>query len=218
MINGLIVVAHPDDDALFAAPYQLAHPFVNWVVVTATQRENSLRFAEMRAWQKWCGCDKVYTLDFLDWYELDDGTPLALKPDSTLAAPDRCSLGMYSVSDALLALIGQATYEVLLTHGTEGEYGHLDHKVVSLAVDDAIKQLPANRRPAVLHFVPGDTNPAMTVAVADYLDAAVTAYPSQAQVIRHLNSATYPGLCGVGRYEVHGYTKLRTVDISTRLW
>src|SRR5262245_39796079 len=64
--RGAIIVAHPDDDALFAGPLQIELDWIDWTVVCATYSPDSKRGQEMIAWQGHLGVDKVHFLNFKD--------------------------------------------------------------------------------------------------------------------------------------------------------
>ncbi len=57
MAKGLIIVAHPDDDALLAGAFQIAHPWIKWSVVSVIY--DNERTLEIKAWQDRLGISDV---------------------------------------------------------------------------------------------------------------------------------------------------------------
>lgn len=200
-MNGLIVVTHPDDDALFAAPYQLAHPYVNWIVLSVTHGRNSSRFAEMQAWQSVCRSRWTHTLGFEDTGATDnDGQGLRLA--NGRLAVQKQSLDEHSVCGELTSLLGKLAFDIVLTHNSAGEYGHPDHAIVHRAVREWVCLRAQESKPSLLLFGWGmrHTYHTFTVTVPTYVKAAMKAYPSQANVIKHMHAKIFKGCCGMGRY------------------
>ena len=111
----LMVVAHPDDDAIFAHFLQKQLSWLNWVVVCATYNENTERGKELLSYQKQFN-SKVIFLDFPD----GDG-------DIT-----KCPFSFLDLIKKLNNL--KITPKLRITHNNIGEYGHAQHRMVSDAV------------------------------------------------------------------------------------
>ena len=117
-MKALVLVAHPDDCVIFASAYMDAHPEHEWTIVYLTHWRWHKRGREMsRYWRK-RGIKTSY-LGFKD-HGRDLGTN---------------SLRTWDKHDALRALWqAAANYELILTHGEEGEYGHPHHCLVNESV------------------------------------------------------------------------------------
>ena len=116
----LVLVAHPDDCVIFASGYMDAHPEYEWSIIYLTCWRLHKRGREMaRYWRK-----RGVKTKFLGFK--DHGRDLGLN-------------GLYTWTEieALKALHKAALgYDLILTHGAEGEYGHPHHCVVHKAVKD----------------------------------------------------------------------------------
>lgn len=117
----LMVVAHPDDEILWGGDYLIKERQNVHVVVTSTQnRETSERFKEFKAVQEKVG----YHGEFLDGNDTGDS-----------------SEGLEShIHQRIKSLICENTWERIITHGPEGEYGHRRHQQVHDAVFAAVMQ------------------------------------------------------------------------------
>ena len=119
-MKALVLVAHPDDCVIFASAYMDAHPEHEWAITYLTHWRFHKRGREMtRYWRK-RGIKTRY-LGFKD-----HGRDLGLN-----------GLHTWSEKEAL-RVMGRSVkgYELILTHGEEGEYGHPHHRVVHKAVND----------------------------------------------------------------------------------
>ncbi len=113
--NCLVIVAHPDDETLWAGGTMLMHPDSCWTVVTLCRKSDPDRAPKF---------DKA-----LEYYhakgvmgDLDDG-------------PDQRPLRLIDVEDAIVDLLPSDRYDLVLTHGLWGEYtSHRRHEEVGKAV------------------------------------------------------------------------------------
>lgn len=107
------MVAHPDDCIIFGLGYILAHPEYNWHICYLTYRSNTPRGKEISAfWQR-----RGVTVDFLGF--ADD--PADIKTNQ---------LGFNPALARNFILSEIASADLVLTHGQDGEYGHVHHKFV----------------------------------------------------------------------------------------
>lgn len=102
--NNVIVVAHPDDECLFASALPLTFPYRRWTIICCSVP----RHDPVRAWK------------FFDACEVLDAYPKLIP--STETDPRQPLLR--------LELLNLEHYDLIVTHNSEGEYGHLHHKCV----------------------------------------------------------------------------------------
>jgi len=113
-----IIVAHPDDETLWAGGTILAYPEWIWGVFSLTRRsdpDRSVRFNQALSYFGASG----------EMDDLNDG-------------PGQKQLSSDRVKGAILKLIGEESgHNLIITHGPEGEYTrHLRHEEVSKAVTE----------------------------------------------------------------------------------
>ena len=111
-MKAICIIAHPDDCIIYARPLIEATPSINWTIMYVTNKRNSSRGKEISKYWK----DK--NLIFL---EHDDEFL-----DNIIG---RTKIPATIVRDQIQELIHE--YEMLLTHGPDGEYGHIHHKLIS---------------------------------------------------------------------------------------
>lgn len=114
-INCVAIVAHPDDETLWAGGTFLLHPERRWTVVTLTRGSDPDRAPKFHRALTHFGA--VGGMG-----DLDDG------PEQTL-------LHAGDVEEAILVLLPARHYDLVLTHGLWGEYTrHRRHEEVAQAV------------------------------------------------------------------------------------
>ena len=110
-----IVVAHPDDETLWAGGTVLSHPTWNFFVVCLCRRDDEQRASRF-----------FHVLELLNAHgimgDLDDG-------------PDQIPLSEKDVEDSILELLPTHNFDLVITHNTTGEYTrHIRHEEISRAV------------------------------------------------------------------------------------
>jgi LmbE family N-acetylglucosaminyl deacetylase len=114
-INCAAIVAHPDDETLWAGGTLLLYPDRCWTVVTLTRKSDAERAAKFAKALHHYGAAGIMG-------DLDDG-------------PQQKPLRRGEVEDAILALLPSRRYDLVLTHGWWGEYTrHRRHEEVAQAV------------------------------------------------------------------------------------
>ena len=114
-IHVTVIVAHPDDETLWAGGTILMHPHWQWYVVTVCRADDPDRATRFFKVLECLGASGKMA-------DLDDGPQQRPLPDK-------------EVEQVLLSLIGGAHYDLILTHSPNGEYTrHLRHEEVSRAV------------------------------------------------------------------------------------
>jgi LmbE family N-acetylglucosaminyl deacetylase len=113
----LAIVAHPDDESLWAGGLMLAHPEYEWEIISLTRSSDADRAPRFRRLLERIGASGRMA-------DLDDG-------------PEQLPLDIDLVGRTILELVPDLTFDLLLTHGPQGEYTrHRRHEEVSRAVCD----------------------------------------------------------------------------------
>ena len=111
-----VVVAHPDDETLWAGGLLLSHPEWSTFIVTLCRGEDPDRAPRFRK-----ALERLKAEGAMGG--LDDG-------------PDQAPLVVTRVQEAILALLPERRYDLVLTHAPDGEYTrHRRHEEVSRAVE-----------------------------------------------------------------------------------
>lgn len=112
-----VIVAHPDDETLWAGGTILAHPHWDWLIVSLCRGSDPDRAPKFRK--------ALATLGAIgDMADLDDG-------------PEQRPLQTAVIQNAVTPLLSTILCDVVVTHGPEGEYTrHRRHEEVSRAVCD----------------------------------------------------------------------------------
>jgi LmbE family N-acetylglucosaminyl deacetylase len=110
-----VIVAHPDDETLWAGGLLLSHPEWSPFIVALCRGNDPDRAPRFRKALECLGAQGAMGT-------LDDG-------------PDQFPLSAKRVQEAVMALLPERDYDILLTHAPQGEYTwHRRHGEVSLAV------------------------------------------------------------------------------------
>lgn len=112
-MKAVAVVAHPDDCVIFARPFMLTHPEYTWTIVYLTHTRTDIRCLEMQAYWAKQGIETLF-LEFEDEWDSVVMGNLGFDADAA--------------ESAILKAIQE--YDLVLTHGPWGEYGHPHHLFV----------------------------------------------------------------------------------------
>lgn len=113
--NVAVIVAHPDDETLWAGGTMLSHPSWNWFIVCLSRKGDKDRAA------KFYDASQVYKAKGI-MGDLDDG-------------PDQMPLDEKVVEGVILNLLPRKHFDLIISHNPTGEYTrHLRHEEVSKAV------------------------------------------------------------------------------------
>jgi LmbE family N-acetylglucosaminyl deacetylase len=113
--HGWVIIAHPDDETLWAGGLILSHPQVHWTILALTRESDPDRGPKF----------------FRVIKELNATGRMADLDDS----PQQKPLTDANVEETILELLPGHRFELVLTHGPQGEYTrHRRHEEVSRAV------------------------------------------------------------------------------------
>ena len=110
-----IVVAHPDDETLWAGGLILMHPGAQWTVITVCRKSDPDRAPKFLK-----ALNALHASGAMG--DLDDG-------------PEQIPLAEREIQDTIMELLPSNKYDYILTHSTSGEYTrHLRHEETARAV------------------------------------------------------------------------------------
>jgi LmbE family N-acetylglucosaminyl deacetylase len=110
-----VIVAHPDDETLWAGGVMLMHPEAKWTVLTICRKSDAERSGRFFRVLEEYGAAGVMG-------DLDDG-------------PDQNPLDLSDVQETIIKLLPSVEFDLIITHNTGGEYTrHRRHEETSQAV------------------------------------------------------------------------------------
>lgn len=101
-VRAAVVVAHPDDETLWCGGFILAHPELQWRIVTLCRAGDPDRAPKFRRVVERYGAEG-------EMADLDDG-------------PEQTPLAAEQVQETNQRLLSRTGYDLVLTHGPMGEY------------------------------------------------------------------------------------------------
>lgn len=126
--NCLVIVAHPDDEILWAGGLMLLHHETRWTVLTLTRQSDPERSAKFNNVMKYLGVKGIMG-------DLDD-------------SPEQKPLAEKDIRKTIQSLLPMDKFDMVLTHSRWGEYTrHLRHEETSKAVLSLYntKEVPAKQ-------------------------------------------------------------------------
>lgn len=118
-MNALCMVAHPDDCVIFAYSYINAHPELSWTICYLTYCEWEPRAQEFKEFWGRRNINTIF-LGYCDDYRDIENKKISFNEDQA-----RREIGNIAM-----------TYDLVLTHNAEGDYGHLHHVFVNQATSN----------------------------------------------------------------------------------
>lgn len=119
MKKALVIVAHPDDETIWmGGTIQESHGW-DWTIISLCRKEDSDRMPKFKRVCKFYNAEGIIS-------DLDDEK---LEP-----------LQIEEVIEKIKSLLPEKKYDLIFTHGENGEYGHLRHREVHKAVKKMIDQ------------------------------------------------------------------------------
>jgi LmbE family N-acetylglucosaminyl deacetylase len=110
-----VIVAHPDDETLWAGGTILMHPANQWTIITVCRKSDPDRQPKFFA-----ALDIYHATGAMG--DLDDG-------------PEQIPLALHRIQETILSLLPQQRYDLILTHSPRGEYTrHRRHEETAEAV------------------------------------------------------------------------------------
>lgn len=117
-IKAAAFVGHPDDETIWMGGTLLAKTEWEWTIYVATHQASDSRGKELIAaieeYKRVSGNQSIAVV-FLELME-DTGEP--------------GKIDIHTVENKLDKLLDSNQYEVIFTHNVDGEYGHLNHKIL----------------------------------------------------------------------------------------
>ena len=113
--DAAVIIAHPDDETLWAGGAILMHPEINWTILTLCRLSDPDRSPKFNKAMKALRAEGIMG-------DLDDG-------------PEQIPLDCHEVKYAITELLPSKNFDLLITHGHGGEYTrHRRHEEVGKAV------------------------------------------------------------------------------------
>jgi LmbE family N-acetylglucosaminyl deacetylase len=124
-MRSAIIIAHPDDETIWSGGLILCHPQWDWTVLSLCRSDDPDRRGRFENVCKAKGITGLIS-------DLDDGDPPApIRPGGQIAG-------------RIMQSLAAAAWDLCITHGRNGEYGHRRHRevhaeVVALVRDGLLK-------------------------------------------------------------------------------
>ena len=115
----VVIVAHPDDEIIWCGGFIMQNPNWDWTILSLTRSEDTDRCPKFHR-----VCDILGAKAHLS--NLDDSNPL--KPINRRR----------EIGGRIVEHLGMTSWDLCITHGVNGEYGHQRHKEIHKEVLELI--------------------------------------------------------------------------------
>lgn len=126
-MRAAVIVAHPDDEVIWCGGYMLQNPSVHWTVLSLCRGDDADRRPKFERVVHRLGGEAIIS-------DLDDGCPLG-----EIDVPRE-------IGGRIISLLGERRWDLVLTHGPNGEYGHERHRQTHAEVVRLARQMAMNCR------------------------------------------------------------------------
>ena len=165
-MNAAIIVAHPDDEVIWAGGLVLRRQDCDWSVLALCRADDPDRAPKFRRVCDLIGADGTIS-------NLDDSSPLRpIDPHS-------------EIGGRVLECFGDREWDLVLTHGPNGEYGHERHRQTHQAVA-ALVESGRLRTERLWTFAYEVASPAGDCHPAPWADLTVDLSPEQLAEKKHI--------------------------------
>jgi LmbE family N-acetylglucosaminyl deacetylase len=117
--HALIIVAHPDDETIWMGGTMARHKDISWTIFVLCRKSDPDRAPKFRKVAAYYGARGIIC-------DLEDeGAPAEYNPSE--------------IKKVIREKLPKETFDVIFTHGSNGEYGHPRHRGVHHAVKQMVK-------------------------------------------------------------------------------
>lgn len=120
-MKAVVIVAHPDDETIWSGGLIMGHSDWDWTALSLCRADDPDRSAKFKA-----VCEELRAVGIIS--DLDDSNPPA-------AINHRKEIG-----HRIMATVGQSPWDLCVTHGINGEYGHQRHKEIHAEVLGLVRE------------------------------------------------------------------------------